>query len=269
MMPPELTLPPGKKLFFASDFHLGYPNAQESLARERKICRWLDHIAPQAARVFLMGDLFDFWFEYRYVVPKGFARFQGKLAQLTDAGLPIAIFTGNHDLWMFRYFTEELGVEVYHQPQRFGCAGKQFLVGHGDGLGPGDNFYKLVKHGLFTVRPFQWLFDKVPPFVGMGLAFAWSNQSKKKGTKHVFLADQEWIWHYCQQVAQTQPADYYLFGHRHHVLDLPVPAPNGQVGRYYNVGEWLSYCSFAEFDGQEIRIVTFEGEKPLPILPTV
>jgi UDP-2,3-diacylglucosamine hydrolase len=263
-MPVASELAPGKKLYFASDFHLGYPDAATSLARERKVIRWLDGIAPTAGHIFLLGDLFDFWFEYRHVVPKGFVRFQAKLAELADAQVPISIFVGNHDLWMFNYFTHEFGIPVYHGPRTFTCAGRRFLVGHGDGLGPGDYFYKLVKHGLFTVRPFQWVFDKVPSFLGVGLAHAWSNKSKQKGTHHYFMDQEEWLWRYCQKVEKEQHHDYYIFGHRHYVLDLEVANAAGQAGRYINIGEWMSFCSYAEFDGQDLAIKSFEGLKPLP-----
>src|ERR1051325_6591606 len=136
---PAMQLPAGKKIYFASDFHLGIPNRQASLARERRICRWMDVIRQDAAVLYLVGDLFDVWFEYKNVIPKGHTRFLGKLAELRDSGLPIEAFTGNHDLWMRGYFEEELNIPVHHSTVRREYNGKRFLIGHGDGLGPGDH----------------------------------------------------------------------------------------------------------------------------------
>jgi UDP-2,3-diacylglucosamine hydrolase len=125
----------GKKLYFASDFHLGAPDEAQSKLREKRIIRWLDSIAADAAAIFLVGDIFDFWFEYGQVIPKGFIPFVSKISQLRDQGIPILFFTGNHDLWMKDYFTQELGIPVYHHPIELTVEGKRILVGHGDGLG--------------------------------------------------------------------------------------------------------------------------------------
>src|SRR3984885_9427869 len=145
MIAPIETLPPGKKIFFISDFHLGAPNAVESAKRERKIVAWLNEISKEAAAIFLMGDVFDFWFEYGHVIPKGFVRLQGKLAEITDSGIPVYLFTGNHDMWMFDYFQKELNIPLFRKPEELVVNGKTFWIGHGDGLGPKDHTYKFLK----------------------------------------------------------------------------------------------------------------------------
>jgi UDP-2,3-diacylglucosamine hydrolase len=257
----NIHLAPGKSLFFASDFHLGYhASHQSSSDRERKILRWLDSIAPEAGHIFLQGDIFDFWFEYGYVVPKGFTRFQGKIAELTDAGIQVSFFTGNHDLWMFRYFSQELGVDVLHRPETFRCGAHDFLIGHGDGLGPGDYFYKALKNGFFEVKLFQWMFDKLPAFMGVGFAHRWSNHSKGKGVQHQFLGDKEWIWSYCKEQHQKRPHHFYIFGHRHFPMDLPVEGVF--QGRYINLGEWINFCTYAQYDGTHLYKHSFEDSYP-------
>jgi UDP-2,3-diacylglucosamine hydrolase len=258
MQSPVLDFPlQGKKLFFASDFHLGAPNAQESKIREQKIIRWLDQIADEAAAILLVGDIFDFWFEYRQVIPKGFIPFISKISQLRDRGIPILFFTGNHDLWMKDYFTTELGIPVYHHPIELSVSGKKFLVGHGDGLGPGDQTYKLLKK-VFT-NPFaQWLFKWLHPDLGIGLAKAWSGHSRISNTaknENHFLGDDEWLWQYCKEVESRFHHDYYVFGHRHLPLELAV----GNSSTYYNLGEWVSQFTFLEFDGLAPKLQKFEG----------
>jgi len=255
----ELILPEGKNLYFASDFHLGVPTWEASRKREDKIVRWLEFIRPTAGHIFLMGDLFDFWFEYSCVIPKGFIRFQGKLAELSDSGIPITIFTGNHDIWMFGYFTKELGITVEHQPKSFEVRSKKIHIGHGDGLGPGDYSYKILKK-IFENKLGQFLFEKVHPTLGIRLANFWSKESRKKNyTKKTptFLGDDEWIWQYCKDTHAQQPHHFYIFGHRHLPLDLPV----GTNGRYINLGEWLSFYTYAQFDGQDITLQTFKNDK--------
>lgn len=258
MQSPVLDFPlQDKKLFFASDFHLGAPNAQESKIREQKIIRWLDQIADEAAAIMLVGDIFDFWFEYGQVIPKGFIPFISKISQLRDRGIPILFFTGNHDLWMKDYFTTELGISVYSHPIELSVAGKKFLVGHGDGLGPGDHTYKLLKK-VFT-NPFaQWLFKWLHPDLGIGLAKAWSGHSRISNTaknENHFLGEDEWLWQYCKEVENRFHHDYYVFGHRHLPLELVV----GDSSMYYNLGEWVSQFTYLEFDGLAPKLQKFEG----------
>ena len=247
----------GKKLFFASDFHLGAPNASESKIREKRIIRWLDSIESDAAAIFLVGDIFDFWFEYGEVIPKGFIPFISKLSQLRDKKIPIFFFTGNHDLWMKDYFTEELGIPVYHHPIELLVEGQKILVGHGDGLGPGDRSYKLLKR-VFTNPIAKGLFRWFHPDLGIRLAKAWSGHSRisnlQKNENH-FLNEGEWLWTYCKEVEAKIHHDLYIFGHRHLPLELPV----SPTSTYYNLGEWVTQNTYLEFDGKEAKLNTFSG----------
>lgn len=255
--PIHIPLPEGKKVFFASDFHLGVPDLATSHARERKIIRWLDSISDQAAHIFLLGDLFDFWFEYSRVVPKGFTRLLGKIANLTDAGIPVSVFTGNHDLGMYGYLTNEVGVLTYRHPQAFQIGTQKVLAGHGDGLGPGDHTYKLIKW-LFEIRLNRHLFAALHPLWGVGFAHWWSGKSRAAaGTKdQQFFGENEWLWIYCRQIEEKNHHDCYVFGHRH----LPMSLPVGEQSRYLNLGEWLNYCTYAVFDGTEWQLRTFHED---------
>ncbi|KAB7727561.1 UDP-2,3-diacylglucosamine diphosphatase [Rudanella paleaurantiibacter] len=254
-MPPVETieLRSGQKVYFASDFHLGTPTPEKSRERERAIVDWLETARADAAAIFLVGDVFDFWFEYKQSIPKGFARLQGKLAELTDAGLPITLFTGNHDMWMSDYFTSEMGIPVYRKPRVYDIGGKRFYIGHGDGLGPGDHVYKQLKK-VFENGLARWLFRWVHPDIGISLALAWSRKSRASGAEkgeEVFLGEnREWLYLYCQEVEKRQHHDYYIFGHRHLPLDLSV-TPNS---RYVNIGEWLHARTYGVFDGQTMAL---------------
>ena len=166
-----------KKIYFASDFHLGVPNHEVSLKREKLLVRWLDEIKDQAEAIYLVGDIFDFWFEYKHAIPKGFVRLQGKIAELTDSGIPIHFFTGNHDMWMFGYHEKELGITLHRDPIVVKAQGKKLFVGHGDGLGPGDKGYKFIKK-VFANRFFQWCFARLHPNFGIGIANFSSRKSR-------------------------------------------------------------------------------------------
>lgn len=241
-----------KKIFFLSDFHLGAPNAEKSLLREKKIIRFLDRIKPEAHTIFILGDLFDFWFEYKKVVPKGFTRILGKLAELTDSGIYIHFFVGNHDMWMKDYFQQELNIPVYFEPTRFEFEGKKFLIGHGDGLGPGDHGYKFMKK-IFR-NPFcQWGFGILPPYIGMGLADYFSRKSRAQtgATDEIFLGEnKEWLVIYCKEILQKEQYDFFVFGHRHLPVDLALP----NNSRYINLGDWIKYFSYAVFDGNTVTL---------------
>ncbi len=246
----------GKKLFFASDFHLGAPNETQSKIREKRIIRWLDYIADQAAAIFLVGDIFDFWFEYGQVIPKGFIPFISKLSQLRERGIPIYFFTGNHDLWMRDYFTKELGIPVFHQPILVEVCEKRILVGHGDGLGPGDQSYKQLKK-VFTNPIAIWLFRWIHPDLGIKLAKAWSGKSRisnMKKDENRFLGEDEWLWQYCKEIESQTHHDYYIFGHRHLPLELKIK----EGSTYFNLGEWVNQNNYLEFDGSKAALIQFE-----------
>jgi UDP-2,3-diacylglucosamine hydrolase len=235
---------------------LGAPNAAASLEREKKIVRFLDKAQQDAAVIFIVGDLFDFWYEYRTVVPKGYTRILGKLASITDSGIPIHFFVGNHDMWMKDYFQQELNIPVYFEPKAFAFNDKKILVGHGDGLGPGDHGYKFIKK-IFRNPVCQWLFGILPPAVGVGLANYLSRRSRSMTgqTDAVFLGEEkEWLITYCKEVLKQQQYDYFIFGHRH----LPIDFALTQNSRYINLGDWIRYDSYAVFNGQQLELCYYK-----------
>ncbi len=252
----KLNIASGQKVYFASDFHLGVPTAEASLEREKKIVRWLDECKKDAHTIFLVGDLFDFWFEYKSTVPKGFSRFLGKLSELSDTGVNLVIFTGNHDLWMFGYLDKEVGATVIYDPIDVYVDGLKLFVGHGDGIGPGDKGYKFLKK-IFRNQFFQWCFRWLHPNIGIGLANFWSGKSRAQAndTEQRFMGDDEWLWSFAKALEKRVHYDYYIFGHRHLPLDLEV----GETSRYINLGEWLNYNTYAVYANGEIKLVTFEG----------
>lgn len=247
-----------QKIFFASDFHLGIDGHLPARERERQVVRWLDAIAPQAQAVYLVGDLFEFWFEYSTVVPKGFSRFLGKLAELRDGGLPIYAFTGNHDLWMFGYFEQELGIPVCRQPLQITLGNKHFFIAHGDGLGPNDRGYKVMKK-VFQNPISQWLFRWLHPDVGTRLAHYSSEKSRltmPAEERHWLGEEREWLVQYAiRKIGQGIEPDFFVFGHRHLPIDWLLS--NGK-SRYINLGEWIHACSYAEFDGEQLSLKFFE-----------
>jgi UDP-2,3-diacylglucosamine hydrolase len=256
----KIELQQGKKIYFASDFHLGAHGVQSSAERELAICSWLDSIKHNAQQVFFLGDMFDFWYEYKTVVPKGFLRLFGKIIELQNTGVTFTFFTGNHDLWLFNYFSQELNISIHHKPQSYQLGSKSFHLGHGDGLGPGDYVYKFLKK-IFTNPLAQWLFGWLHPDVGISLATYWSRSRKTEKRLHhaaAFVsADKELIYQYCLQTEQTQPHHYYVFGHRHLALNLAL-TPTAQ---YYNLGEWFisGRKTYAVFDGQQLELQEFKG----------
>jgi UDP-2,3-diacylglucosamine hydrolase len=252
-----MQISPGKKIYFLSDFHLGVPDHATSLVREKAVIRFLDTAKQDAAEIFIVGDLFDFWFEYKKVVPKGFIRILGKLAEITDSGIPVHFFVGNHDMWMDGYFEQELNIPVYHSPQTFEFNDKKFLVGHGDGLGPGDHGYKMLKK-LFRNPVAKFLFGIIPPFIGMGIAHYSSRGSRSitGGTDEKFLGeDKEWLIVYCREQLKTGYFDYFIFGHRH----LPIDFMLNDKSRYINLGDWIRYNSYAVFDGKQLELKYFQS----------
>ena len=247
-------MPVGSNIYFASDFHLGVPDHASSRIREDKIVRWLDSIKGDAAEIYLLGDIFDFWFEYATVIPKGFIRLQGKLAELSDSGIAITMFKGNHDMWMFDYFTKELGIRIVSDELILTRGGKHFFLHHGDGLGPGDSSYKFLKK-FFRSGLCQWLFARLHPNLGVGIAQRWSMKSRiANNKKEAFVSqEQEWLVTYCKELLETEHFDYLIFGHRHLPLDIRI----SDRSRYINLGEWINHFSYAVFNGENLELKYF------------
>jgi UDP-2,3-diacylglucosamine hydrolase len=252
-----MIISPDKQVYFLSDFHLGAPNATDSLVREKKIVQFLESIHHKAAAIFIVGDMFDFWYEYKTVIPKGFTRLLGTLAKITDSGVPVHFFIGNHDMWMHGYFEQELNIKVYATPQTFTFNNKTFYIAHGDGLGPGDYGYKFLKK-VFRNPVCNWLFGFLHPTIGMGIANFFSEKSRKKtgSADEVFLGeDNEWLIIYSKQLLQQQHYHYLIFGHRHYPLQLQL----GTNSEYINLGDWIRSFTYASFNGTS---VTLQSWKP-------
>ncbi len=250
-----MNLSPGKKIYFISDFHLGVPNATDSRKREDIIVSWLNSISNDAQILYLMGDVFDYWFEYKEVVPRGYVRLLGKLAELSDAGVELHYFAGNHDMWVFDYLPKEIGLQIHRDPIQKDYNGKKFFLGHGDGLGPGDFGYKCIKK-FFSNKLAQWLFARIHPNTGIGLMKFFSRRSRlATGTSDdIYLGDdKEWLMIYSREILKREHYDYFIFGHRHMPLDKQL---NGQ-SRYINLGEWINHFTYAVFDGQELMLKKF------------
>ncbi len=246
------------KIYFASDLHLGTPDETTSLQREKLFVQWLEEVRQDASEIFLVGDTFDFWHEYKTVVPKGFVRLLGKLAEIADSGIPIHLFTGNHDLWMFGYLEKELGVQLHKQPVERDFAGKKFFIGHGDGLGPKDYGYKFIKK-VFANPLCQFSFRWLHPDLGTKLAMSLSRRSRysNEGTHQLEKfrgEEEEWLIQYCKRKLQQQHYDYFIFGHRHLPLDFSL----NDKSRYINTGDWLDYNSYAVFDGEKLELKYFQ-----------
>lgn len=249
-------MPIRDKIYFASDFHLGVPTYNKSRKREDRIVRWLDHIKQDAAELYLMGDVFDFWFEYRTAVPRGYVRFLGKLAELSDLGIKITFFKGNHDMWMFGYLQEEIGATIISDELIIERGGKKFFLHHGDGLGPGDAKYKFLKR-FFRSNFCQWLFARIHPNLGIGLALHWSQHSRVANDKKEQrkMDEQEWLIVYSKETLAHTHYDYLVFGHRH----LPLDVDLGGGSRYINLGEWVNYNTYAIFDGHNLQLLEWKG----------
>ena len=249
-------------VYFASDLHLGVDARLPSAERERLFVRWLEEgVRPDADGLYLLGDVFEFWFEYKRVVPRGFVRLLGKLAELRDAGIDIHYFTGNHDLWMGDYFERELDIPLHHSPREVKLDGANFLIGHGDGLGPGDKGYKRMKR-IFRHPAAQWAYARLHPNFAIGLASRIAGLSRShtgSSEDQFFGADREWLIRYCERKLSLKPElDYFVFGHRHLPIDFTLS--DGR-SRYVNLGDWLKYQSYARWDGKRLGLRFFEAER--------
>lgn len=261
---------PGQKIYFLSDFHLGVPDHASSVAREKRVVAFLGEAEKDAAEIHILGDLFDMWFEYREVVPRGFVRLLGKLAEVTDKGIPVHLYIGNHDMWLFDYLPKETGVILHHAPVAREWNGKRLLIGHGDGLGPGDHGYKFIKK-VFRNPVMQWCFARLHPNLGMGIAHFWSGRSRKKNyvNDRKFLgAENEWLAIHCREVLKKEHFDAFLFGHRHLPMDLDLSSGSTaqdpeRKSRYINLGDWITWYTYAVFDGTSVRLMKRMSDGPL------
>jgi UDP-2,3-diacylglucosamine hydrolase len=253
-------LKPGKKIYFASDFHLGAPSFEASLKREKLVVRWLEEKRHDAAEIYLVGDVFDMWFEYKRAVPPGHTRLLGKIAEITDSGIPVHWFTGNHDMWIFKYLPQELNVQIHREAIQREYGGKKFYIAHGDGLGPGDHGYKFIKK-FFASKFCQWCFARLHPNLGLGIANRWSQRSRSHtgSDDDIFLGeDKEFLVVHGRDVLKEEFFDYFIFGHRH--LPLDITLQDDPKSRYVNLGDWISYFTYAEFDGTELHLKEYLKE---------
>ena len=247
-----MKLTKGKKIYFASDSHLGAPNFEESLVREKKFVSWLDTVKRDAEAIFLVGDIFDFWFEYKEVVPKGFTRTLGKLAEISDLGVPIHFFAGNHDMWLTNYFEKELNLNVYNTSKVFTINDKKLFVSHGDGLGPGDKSYKRMKK-IFKNPFFNWCFRCLHPDWGVKLGKYFSNKNRIKSSLEDLKfngKENEWLTQYCRKKLKNEHYDFFIFGHRH----IPLEVELNSSSKYINLGDWITQFTYAVFDGNQISL---------------
>lgn len=244
--------------YFITDAHLG--SGDDTLQREKDIVRWLDSIEPEAERIIMLGDIFDFWFTYKHAVPRGFVRLLGKMAEMADRGVEFHFFIGNHDMWLFDYLEKEIGVIMHKEPEMMEIGGKLFLIGHGDGMGNQDRSYNILKR-VFRGPLNQWLFARIHPNIGFPVAHLWSSSSRKKHSHKYngyFGDDKEGIYIYCKRQQEERmargikPIDYFLFGHRH----TPVTRPLGEA-TYINVGNWIENRDYAVFDGDSCSLKSF------------
>ena len=249
----RLTLEENKKVYFVSDLHLGAPDLLESRVREKRLAAWLDSITPKAQSIFFVGDIFDFWFEYRHVVPKGFLLFFGKLANLINKGIDVHFFTGNHDLWMGKYLEEELGVKIHQQPMSFIIASKNFYVGHGDGLGAKNHLFRKIRWVLLN-KYLRYLFSWLHPDIGISIAKRISIDSykRKKLNKEKSFGMREWLIQHSLIVQKIRQHHFYVYGHRHMILNLKIDS-----WQFINLGDWYNGCPYAVFDGENIDLQEF------------
>jgi UDP-2,3-diacylglucosamine hydrolase len=250
----------GRKIYFASDAHLGARSCVDSRTAEKRLVRWLDSIKGDACAVYFLGDMFDYWFEYRYVVPKGFVRFLGKVAELSDAGVDIHFFTGNHDIWMFDYLTEEVGAVIHHDVLTVDLLGKRFFLGHGDEVDYRSRIFRMLR-GLFRNRFCQWLYAGIHPRWTFGFALGWSFKSRQDGLKEAGEEYREeafgYLVSFASEYLKAYPGiDFFIFGHRHIMLDMAL----SHSSRLLIAGDWMNHFSYIVWDGQTLSLLAFEVE---------
>jgi UDP-2,3-diacylglucosamine hydrolase len=250
-----MVLEQGKKVFFISDAHFGLPNREESCRREKLMTDWIDENRHQMQALFMVGDIFDFWWEYKSVIPKGYVRLLGRLADLVDSGIPLHMFWGNHDMWMrHNYFAQEIGAIIHPDEYRTEINSKKFYIAHGDGLGPGDNPYKLLKWG-FRNKTIQWLSAGLHPNWFSKIGTSWSSYHKYEHLEvNTFYGNSEFLVQHSLEVLNTEHIDHFVYGHRHTPAQLPI----GDNAMYNNLGDWLQHFTYGEFDGTNFSVKSYE-----------
>lgn len=247
-----------KKIYLASDFHLGLDIPESSAVREKKIVAWLDAIKADCGQLYLVGDVFDFWFEYKAAIPKGHTRLLGKLAEFCDAGIEVSLFTGNHDMWMFEYFQKELGVKLYKSGVERQFFGKSYFIAHGDGLGPGDTGYKIIK-AIFSNPICQFLFHRLHPNLGLGLMKYISKGGRLGEYKinDIPEKEKEWLVQFAiSYLKDSKHIDHFVFGHRHFAMSYPL-APHSSTLHY--LGYWLHFNTYMRIDEQGPAILEYHN----------
>lgn len=249
-----------KKVYFITDFHFGVPTLDDSHKRERMLVTFLSSIKDNCEALFLMGDLFDFWFEYKTAIPKGYARLLGKLAEYVDDGIPVHLFAGNHDLWTFSYLQEEIGVIVHREPEIMTLKGKRFFLVHGDGRGPGDNGYKFLKK-VFECRFNQFLFRLLHPDLGIKIALGWSHNhrikklEKEANSNYYSIIEETRLYKYAEsEYEKDSSIDYFIFGHQHKAMQYKT----GRHALTTVVGNWIRDFNYAEFDGENVSLLEYK-----------
>jgi UDP-2,3-diacylglucosamine hydrolase len=237
------------KIYFASDFHLGLPTGTPPVEREKKVVAWLNSAAADAKEIYLLGDIFDFWWEYKLVVPKGFTRFLGTVSSITDSGIPVHFFTGNHDMWIGKYLMDECGMTIHTSPVTTGFDGKRFHLAHGEGLGTKDTAYKILL-SIFRNKPLQKMYSALHPAIGVGIGLRWSLNSRLgKGITRDFLGEEnEDLIRYARKILESEKIDYFIFGHRH--LSMTYNLTKGTEVLF--LGDWIHSGNFAEWDGEKL-----------------
>jgi len=246
-----------KNIYFLSDLHLGLGGHDKSLVREKLVVKFLNEIKDKTAELYLVGDIFDFWHEYKRVVPRGFTRFIGKIAEFTDSGIPVYFFTGNHDIWIYDYLPKETGIKLFRKPETKEIYGKNFYIAHGDGLGPYDKKYNLLK-SIFTNKVLQWLFARLHPNFALSFGLKWSHHNRESYTDEQIQfkgEDKEWLFLYAKDYLTKNPdINYFVFGHRH----IPLKISLNDKSTFINLGDWITNFSYGVFDGKEFKVLKYK-----------
>lgn len=242
-------------IYFASDFHLGLATGTPPVEREKKVVRWLESVAPDAKEIYLLGDIFDFWWEYKLVVPRGYTRFLGSISKITDSGIPVHFFTGNHDMWVRDYLSSECGMIIHTAPVTTSFGDRVFHLAHGEGLGSNSIAYKILL-SIFRNRPLRVMYSALHPWIGVGFGHRWSLSSRLgKGIMKEYMGeDKEDLMKYARSVLAKEKIDYFVFGHRHLARKFPFDSGSEIVF----LGDWIKQGSYAVWDGNTLEFKMFD-----------